>query len=252
MQRIQAVNLSKLKKCDQVWVEMPESERGKICQKCQQTIIDFRKLNDSEVAELHIFNEGKVCGLYRKDQLRGLKDKKTSGLKVRSIMAGIIGFLSTLNAKAQTETKVVKTEQTEQTFNDNNQITTDSLVSKTAKDNIIISGIIKDNMGNPAINAAVYIEGTIIGTTSDHYGNYSLNVTESFENMSEITLVYSFIGYTEQKEILSKNKMMESKNRLINVVLHESNDLISFYVVQKQPLHKRIWKGIKSIFKKER
>lgn len=252
MQRIQAVNLSKLKKCDQVWDEMPESERGRICQKCQQTIFDFRKLNDSEVAELHIFNEGKVCGLYRKDQLRSIKVKKTSGLKVRSIMAGIIGFLSTLNAKAQTETKLVKTEQTEPTFNVNNQITTEGQVSKTTKDSIIISGIIKDNMGNPAINAAVYIEGTIIGTTSDLNGNYSLNVTKSFESKNEITLVYAFIGRIDQKEILSKNKMMESKNRIINVVLPEGNELTSFYVVQKQPLHKRIWKGIKSIFKKER
>lgn len=252
MQRIQTVNLSKLKKCDQVWDEMPETERGRICQKCQQTIIDFRKLDDTEVAEIHIFNQGKVCGLYRNDQLLGLKDNKTSRLKIRSIMAGIIGFLSTLNAKAQPETKEVKTEQTETMFNEKPQITNDGLASKTTKDSIIISGTIKYDMGEPAVDAVVYIDGTTIGVTTDLDGKYSINVTESFETLNEITLVYAFIGYTEQKEILSKNKMLEPKNRIINVELQVSNELTSFYVVQKQPLHKRIWKGIKRIFKKEK
>ena len=65
-------------------------------------------------------------------------------------------------------------------------------------------------------------------------------------------MVYAFIGSIDQKEILSKNKMQVLNNRIINIVLQEGNELTSIYVVQKQPLHTRIWKGIKSIFKKEK
>ena len=69
MNRVTKINLSNLKKCNQVWADMPENEKGKLCLKCSNTIIDFRKMTDSEIAETHLFSEEKVCGLYTKEQL---------------------------------------------------------------------------------------------------------------------------------------------------------------------------------------
>ncbi|WP_127844574.1 hypothetical protein [Psychroflexus aestuariivivens] len=62
MNSVTKINLSNLKSCNQVWTDMRENERGRLCQKCQNTVIDFRNKSDSEVAEIHLFTEGKVCG----------------------------------------------------------------------------------------------------------------------------------------------------------------------------------------------
>ncbi|AZQ43593.1 hypothetical protein [Nonlabens ponticola] len=69
MYRVTKINLSNLKQCDQVWTDMPKNEMGRLCLKCSNTIVDFRKMTDSEVAETHLFSEQKVCGLYNKEQL---------------------------------------------------------------------------------------------------------------------------------------------------------------------------------------
>jgi len=63
------INLTGLKKCDQLWDEMMPNECGRLCQKCNKTIIDFRKLSDEEMTKIHLFKTEPICGIYRSDQL---------------------------------------------------------------------------------------------------------------------------------------------------------------------------------------
>jgi CarboxypepD_reg-like domain len=251
MQRITNINLNNLKKCNQVWDDMLESERGRICQKCQETIIDFRNLKKSEIAEIHTFTNGKVCGLYRKEQLRGIEDSDKLTLRFKSIFVGILGFIATLNTKSQAEIPINKVEKTETLFNTSNQITQYFQFKESTKDSIVITGTIKDEYGNSAIYASVFIEGTKIGTTSDEFGNYSINVSESLDTLNEISLIFAYIGYNDEKKQLLKKDLLSPNKRLVDVTLRES-PMISFYIIEKQPLHKRIWNGIKNIFKKEK
>ena len=54
---------------------------------------------------------------------------------------------------------------------------------------IKVSGVVKDSMGEPVIGASVVEKGTSNGIITDINGNFSLSVT------SGATLAISYIGY---------------------------------------------------------
>lgn len=54
---------------------------------------------------------------------------------------------------------------------------------------ITVSGVVKDNTGQPVPGAAVIVAGTTIGTATDFDGNYTLSVP------ADATLQVSFVGY---------------------------------------------------------
>lgn len=56
-----------------------------------------------------------------------------------------------------------------------------------------VSGVVKDNAGEPIAGANVVVKGTTNGTVTDIDGNYTLEVPNS------ATLVVSFIGYTTKE-----------------------------------------------------
>lgn len=64
----------------------------------------------------------------------------------------------------------------------------------------VISGNVKDDIGEPVIGANVYIKGTTTGTTTDFDGNFQLEISETAK-----TLVISYVGY-ETKEVSVRNK----------------------------------------------
>ncbi len=85
--------------------------------------------------------------------------------------------------------------------------------------NITVSGIVKDSYGEPIAGVNIVVEGTAIGTISDPFGNYSLQVADN------VNLVYSFIGF-KQIVIPVKGKTK------INVTLEEDiSDLNEVVVV---------------------
>ena len=61
-----------------------------------------------------------------------------------------------------------------------------------------ISGTIKDNSTQePLIGATVLVEGTVLGTTTDIDGKYSLSVPNDAKR-----LVISYVGYATKPSIL--------------------------------------------------
>src|SRR5260221_14355144 len=55
---------------------------------------------------------------------------------------------------------------------------------------IIVTGTVKDENGNPLPGVSVLVKGTSVGTIADANGNFSINVPSG-----ESILVFSFIGY---------------------------------------------------------
>lgn len=62
---------------------------------------------------------------------------------------------------------------------------------------ITVSGVVKDNTGQPVPGAAVVVAGTTVGTVTDFDGNYTLAAP------SNSTLQVSFIGYATVTEALN-------------------------------------------------
>ena len=81
-----------------------------------------------------------------------------------------------------------------------------------------VTGVVKDENGDPIIGANVSVKGESMGAISDVNGNFTLNAP------SNATLSVSFIGYTPMEV-----KLAGRKN--ISVVLKESSKMLSEVVV---------------------
>lgn len=84
--------------------------------------------------------------------------------------------------------------------------------------NIRVSGTVKDESGNPLPGAAVYVQGTTQGVSTDFEGKYSLNAP------SKGTLVVSIIGYKEQNASINGRTS-------IDFVLEEDSQVLEDVVV---------------------
>ncbi len=84
--------------------------------------------------------------------------------------------------------------------------------------NITVKGVVLDGAGEPVPSAAVLVDGTTKGTTTDLDGRYSISVP------SNATLAFTSIGYVEQKvEVNGK--------AVINVVLAEDTQQLEETIV---------------------
>ena len=251
MNTVTKINLSNLKKCNQVWTDMPENDRGRLCLKCNNTIIDFRSLTDSEIAETHVFSEQKVCGLYKKEQLQK-PTKETKTLKLNnwnSFYFGLFSFLS-FNSFGQEKSEPPKTEQTEKKYvSIINKIKT-AEEKVIIKDSTYISGIITDESNSPLPGANIIVKGTRIGVSTNFDGFYRINITDILEKNDNIILTVSYIGYETVERLIEKKQVINLDNRSVNIQLEESAEIIEFYI-KRAPIHKRIWYKVKNIFRKK-
>ncbi len=250
MSEVKKINLSRLKKCNQYWEDMSENERGRLCLKCNHTIIDFRDKTDAEIAKAHFLSEGKLCGLYTKNQLK-ISKRSSFGFKhkFKMLYLGLFGLFS-FNSFGQETIEAVKTEQTEQKYVSEKIPSQEKIVQKRfdLKDSIFISGKLNDKEG-VVPGACVGIKGTENCVLSNIDGFYSLNVTNALDSLGEVTLVYRFVG--SKTVFKTINTEYVKKNRTINVQFEWADDLITeYYVVYRPPWYKRIWYRIKKIFKR--
>ena len=85
--------------------------------------------------------------------------------------------------------------------------------------NLQVTGTVKDAAGNPVVGAAVFVEGTTVGTTTGVDGSFKLQVP------ADGNLYVSFMGYEDVKVAI------DGKN-VVNVVLKDDYQAIDEVVVQ--------------------
>ncbi|MGL4804764.1 MAG: carboxypeptidase-like regulatory domain-containing protein, partial [Bacteroidales bacterium] len=86
-------------------------------------------------------------------------------------------------------------------------------VNKTA--DFEISGIVKDNLGEPALGATIMVENTTIGTTTDLDGKFNLKVP------AKSTIKVSYIGYNPQVIKITDKKFYEIILQASSIALDE-------------------------------
>lgn len=94
-----------------------------------------------------------------------------------------------------------------------------SLSAVCASALVTVRGTVTDETGEPLIGASVKIEGSQLGAATDIDGNYSLSNVEP-----NATLIFSYIGYVDQKvKVAGRTK--------IDVTLLENNQVLDEVVV---------------------
>ena len=98
---------------------------------------------------------------------------------------------------------------------------------KTAK----ISGKVIDENREPIDLVNISIEGLPGGTSTDSHGNYSISLPTN----TNITLLYTFIGYkTEKKTVFMK----PSQKQVVNITLYHSAKQLSDVIVEDKEVRK--------------
>lgn len=236
---VENINLSNLKRCNQFWENMPDGEQGRICQKCQNTIIDFRKLSQPQIAAVHLRSKQPVCGLYLPNQLklppRRIPIKRQNFLK--HIVLSAISWCYTITTQAQTTPTEVNTIQVEPDCT-TNKTNTAASTNKIAE-SFIIKGVIRDQNNELLPYVNVYEKNYKIGTTSNFEGEYFLNVTDILDSVNEITLKFTYLGSEPQEFQITRKQFNNSKPYVLDVTL-EAGEIIAFYVYEKRPWYKRV------------
>ncbi|HWB28782.1 MAG TPA: T9SS type A sorting domain-containing protein [Chitinophagaceae bacterium] len=82
--------------CHENWDNMTPAAKGRFCQACAKTVVDFTAMTDSEI--LHYFSKaaGNTCGRFANDQLQRplqpLKDEKRKAWWIAAIMPLLMMF----------------------------------------------------------------------------------------------------------------------------------------------------------------
>ena len=84
-----------------------------------------------------------------------------------------------------------------------------------------VKGVVKDNKGSALVGVSIVMKGSIIGTTTNAEGKFTINLPDGETPQS---LVFSFVGYKSQEVAVNKSNT-------INVVLLEDASNLSEVVV---------------------
>lgn len=253
---MQKLNLSKIQQCDQHWDFMEPQACGRLCQKCDKLIVDFRQMKDEEVAAVHMFSEGPVCGIYRKDQLQAPQKAKPKKKNWKALYLASIGLLFAKAGTAQMVGNKEKIEQNDQVFQRDTLPVTlgEAHGGKMTKDSFWVTGKVMDGEdSDPLIGVSVIILGTKTGTVSDLNGRYLLNVTDHISSKDSLNLQYSYTGFNNVNRSIDLSHFATTDTLEIDIQISadwENFQHIAFGVV-RAPWHVRAWNNVKHFFRFE-
>jgi CarboxypepD_reg-like domain len=212
----------KLKKpnyCDQEWLKMKDTEKGKLCGKCQNELIDFRKKSWGEIRQIQFNSNNSTCGLYSKKQLNNWDpEPKASGrftIAAASVLFGMSQLVSS-NAIAQEDTTItIKPEKI------------DPITNRPVQLNAIIRGkAIDKESGEPIPFAKIIVVGTEIMAATDFEGEFALKFPADFEG--EVDIQARYIGYTPL--IIEGIRVQQGKTSIVDLNFTMHSQITSFTV----------------------
>jgi hypothetical protein len=190
----EAIILTVPEPCHENWTQMTPVEKGRHCQSCDKTVLDFTVMTDTQI-KMHLENNKSVCGRLIKSQtereLLPTVQKKSSLWKYIALLIGFTSVsIPSFSQQLQMECNPHKM--------DNNyirgKIAMDKKLPKPNSRTRTITGRVVDDSNEPLIGSSILIEGTATGTVSDLDGIFSIILP----NEREYTLSISYTGFVSQ------------------------------------------------------
>ena len=221
-------SLKRLQKCDMYWDEMKPNLTGRLCQKCDKTIIDFSKMSFSEIAFKMSESNQSTCGFYLPEQLAEIKRAKNN-IPLSIGLTTLIATTTLANSEKKESKNLI-------TINESQNKNIENIPQgRIINDSIIISGKIEyyDTISKKKLTdsyANVYIKGTKIGIGTNENGTFKIKYLPIIEN-EKLELIISALGYVQQTIAI---KLDDRKDIDLGLILLKESELISFYVTTKK------------------
>lgn len=230
-------SLKRLNRCDQFWDEMKPNKSGRLCAKCDKTIIDFSKMSFTEIAFKMSESKEATCGFYLPEQIDGIK-KSRSQLPLSIGLTTLIASTSLAKSeKKETEKKETEISVSNQDFQEKTISEVDIQRNKMVKDSILLRGKIEyyDSVSKKKLTdsfAYIVIKGTKTGAVANEDGSFQLKYLSSLENE---TLILSIggIGFNK-KEIEIKIENNNDIDLGVIVIDKMEEKLTEFWITTKR------------------
>jgi hypothetical protein len=173
------IKLSIPQPCSQNWDEMSITDKGRFCDSCNKTVIDFTNYSDQQLADFFKRSKAHTCGKFRNDQLEKplytLQSSQNRSLPQLLVSAALaIGAINNANAsgKQKDHTAIHAVWNTEKEGEKNN--------STTGGDSAqVVSGRIIDRDTRLEVpGATVIVEGGRMAVTADVNGVFKLVIPD--------------------------------------------------------------------------
>lgn len=224
-------------KCDQNWLEMSDVTGGRICHRCSKKVVDFSKMNWSEIKEFQNLNQNRVCGMYNPVQLEHWGNQIPNNQHDWLKKLALSGMFYSVVTSGFTQTKI------------NNEPTK------------IYGQVFDQQTGEILIGATIRLyenENEINGVVSDVKGNFYVESTKGSEQKMNSKLKVSYTGYKINEILLDEinidstslqNHYLNDGVIKIGMNRDESIDNIIYFSVQKPSRLDRIKWKLKRFFK---
>lgn len=227
-------SLKRLRNCNMYWDEMQPNEKGRLCQKCNKTIIDFSKMSFTEIAFKMSETNESTCGYYLPEQIEEIKQSKNN-ITLSFGLTTLIATTSFANSENEAN-NIIEKYSSNRIYNDNENNEKYTKQNKIINDSILISGRIEyyDSISKKNLTdsyAYVIIKGTKSGTSTNENGDFQIKYLPSLEN-EKLILSIGAIGF-EQKEIEISTEHKITNLGVIILVKREA-ELSEFIVTAKK------------------
>ncbi len=176
--------------CTENWSEMTPNSKGRHCDQCEKTVIDFTGKTDRQIINEMKQANGSVCGRLRQSQTGKniqLDYEFVRNTKWKTFGLMIAGLMGTGTSYAQVPPESSPIEQMQLIGE------VDYLPTTTEQKNIVSGRVLDEESGEPLPFVTVLLKDTSLGVATDLEGNFQIELTEGLEN---VDLIASYLGYT--------------------------------------------------------
>jgi hypothetical protein len=201
--------LSKPRPCDQNWLAMPPTARGRLCGQCEREIYDFSAMSWPQIVHTQAAHGNRLCGLYSDAQLAHWGQAPPRACAPLAAATALALALTAVPAPAQTLTAATPGPQELHL-----QGTVTMVSARTGKP-------------EPVPGVTVLLLGSTLGTSTDAQGHYALTVPTA-GRADTLRLGFSAIGFVRQHVPLPhpSSGVVERNAQLVL----DARDIQAFYV----------------------
>lgn len=220
-----SINLKVTNPCQENFGDFKKTAKGGFCGSCQKEVVDFTKMNSSEIVEYVASHSAKdTCGRFMGSQLKTYTYEHPKS-KMLGFLAGLsfafLSFFGLTNVNAQENKKAP----------DNRGNNPSAIDKKQQEKELMVSGKVMDESG-PLPGASIMVKGTTKGVQTDFDGNFSFE----YPLKKGDELVISYIGYKTQ--IIKLNDENASSTIRLKVNMDEMHDVIILGELAVQKVYK--------------
>lgn len=226
--------------CEEKWNSMQPHDRGKFCMQCSKEVIDFTKLDKTEIIKVIEQSKGSICGRMSVSQLDRpieIQSKKNRSKLYKALTAifliGSTGSVFALPLSSTTNNSNISKNESNYNRINLKQIKKDSL-----KD--IIKAQVLTEFEEPIPDANILIKELNLQIVTDSDGYFSINLPKNFQH-GFVTILISYPYFENYETKIYKTNLSVDRKFYLKEDDNYNEEVVLTGIVVTKYVKKRWW-----------